>query len=209
MVACFLSNYSECKIIVFDLDDTLHYKHIEIQTLKKDIVDIILYLKNMNFKITMASLNTRADIFLQRYNIIHLFDKVYYKNWIWNGSHKGDLFKDICMDFNVSYENLLLFDDNIHHCQEAKQLGMKYIHVDDKKLIEWDDIHTGLELFNKKKNEVDTNDVKDKDNMWLDIACSEVNECEQNECEQNECDEDIWDIKYSVIQCNENECEQS
>jgi len=138
-----------CKVVIFDLDNTLHYNPNSNcdQTLNDHIKDIIVHFKNSNIKVTLASLNSSAPFYLKRYDIFDLFDKVYCKNWTFYGAHKSDFFESICKDFDVSYSDLLLFDDNIEHCEEAKSLGMKTIQVDSVKLLQWDDINNGMSLF--------------------------------------------------------------
>ena len=42
---------------------------------------------------------------------------------------------------------MILFDDNEMHCKEANLKNIKYVKVDDKTLIEWNDIHSGLDMF--------------------------------------------------------------
>jgi FMN phosphatase YigB (HAD superfamily) len=138
-------NKNPCEAVILDLDGTLHdYRTMK---LKDRVVDMLTYLKNNDKKIILASLNSNAYSVLKNYNIDHLFDKVYYKNWGLYGTDKTEFFTKVHELYDIPYEHMILFDDNEMHCKEANLKNIKYVKVDDKTLIEWNDIHSGLDMF--------------------------------------------------------------
>ena len=66
------------KFVIFDLDNTLMCSKTE--RLYKDVVDILVELKNKNIKIALASYNAIADIVLQIHNIDMFFDYIFYED---------------------------------------------------------------------------------------------------------------------------------
>jgi HAD superfamily phosphatase (TIGR01681 family) len=140
----------ECKLVIFDLDGTLHSFddiHNYNALLKKHIIDILITLKENGIKIALASLNSNANVYLDRYKISEYFDYIEYKNWTIHGKNKTDLFQIICEKSNVPFQNMLLFDDNLSHCKEASLLEIKSICVDRNDLLTWTDINKGFKIL--------------------------------------------------------------
>jgi len=139
-----------CKLVIFDLDGTLH-SHKDIfndnATLKKEIYDMLDFLKKNGIKIALASLNSNASMYLKRYNIYEYFDYIEYKNWVAFGDHKTDLFEYIQKKSNIPYDKMLFFDDRKHHLLEASKLQMKNVIVDQDKLLSWEDLMKGFSSF--------------------------------------------------------------
>jgi HAD superfamily phosphatase (TIGR01681 family) len=139
-----------CKLVIFDLDGTLH-SHKDIfndnATLKKEIYDMLDFLKKNGIKIALASLNSNASMYLKRYNIYEYFDYIEYKNWVAFGDHKTDLFEYIQKKSNIPYNKMLFFDDRKHHLLEAYNLQMKNVIVDQDKLLSWEDLMKGFSSF--------------------------------------------------------------
>jgi HAD superfamily phosphatase (TIGR01681 family) len=141
---------AECKLIIFDLDGTLHTFadiHNNKAVLKKDVLDILITLKQKGIKIALASLNSNAIQYLNRYKITKYFDYIEYKNWGLHGNFKRDLFESISKKSNIPFEKMLFFDDNLYHYEEATSLGIKSIMVDRENLLTWSDFYKGLSLF--------------------------------------------------------------
>ena len=142
-----MTKTNECKLIIFDLDGTLHEHHNKKQELQKHIPEILAKLKKSGKILVIASLNSNADNILYQYNISQFFDKIYCKNWMFYGDFKTDMFIQIRRDFNIEYENMLFFDDNIKYCLEADTLHIKSILVNNTTLLQQDDISRGLNDF--------------------------------------------------------------
>lgn len=159
-----------CKLVIFDLDGTLH-SHNDIindnATLKKEIYDILNFLKKNGIKIALASLNSNASKYLKRYNIFEYFDYIEYKNWFIHGDHKTDLFEFIQTKSNIPYNKMLFFDDRKHHCLEAYNLQIKNIIVDQDKLLSWEDLMKGFSLFIYHKPEKTHDNVIQKTSIGI------------------------------------------
>ena len=139
-----------CQLVIFDLDGTLHtYKDMDSSnaSLSSDILNMILFLKQKNIKIALASLNSEAAYYLKKYKILHFFDFVQYKNWTIKGNFKSDLFKEIHESSKIPYKNMVFFDDKLVYCEEAMDLEIKAVIVDQFKLITWEDLFLGLDYF--------------------------------------------------------------
>jgi beta-phosphoglucomutase-like phosphatase (HAD superfamily) len=141
---------SKCEVVMFDLDDTLIHKFSDTDKLQDHILDILKLFKINGKKVVLVSLNSYADEVLYTFNIHYLFDKIYFKDWRVDGDHKSDFFCDIHRSFGVPFENMLLFDDNINHLNEAQTYNIKCIKVNPDTLIQWHDINQGLSLFKLK-----------------------------------------------------------
>lgn len=141
----------ENKLVIFDLDRTLHDDDY---ILGDDIIDILKDLKMKNIKIALASLNSTADHHLYNHGIEKYFDVVAFKNWRYSGSHKTDLFEYIWNKLNTNNNgtlfndtNTLLFDDSLDAITQAQKLQMKTIHVDYKSLLTKEVYTSGLKLL--------------------------------------------------------------
>ncbi len=148
-----------CKIIIFDLDETLHNKNF---ILESHIVDILQLLKNNSIVITLASLNKTACFYLYFYNILDFFDHIEQKSFsdeyiqqqspYHNKFSKIEMYQKIANKFKINYENILVFDDNPFHCLEANKLKIKYIKIRQNYILQWSDLKKGLQLFNHNHN---------------------------------------------------------
>jgi beta-phosphoglucomutase len=136
------ANY--CLTIMFDLDGTLHNHETG---LGNDIIKILNICKLKKMKIVLVSLNKNAIPILEKYNIYHYFDSIHTKDWKIYGKDKTDLFYNISKEFNISFENMLLFDDYTKHIVEARCLNIKTIQVHSDELLTMYDFRNGLKLF--------------------------------------------------------------
>jgi FMN phosphatase YigB (HAD superfamily) len=155
-----LSIPDNCRLVIFDLDDTLHTRKLCLDT---HIIDILQLLKNRGIKIALASLNRMASLFLYQYGIIHFFDHVEQGKFsdeyvdeeqkrLYKSCSKSHMYKRIVNKLKVRYQDVLVFDDNWYHCLEARWLSMKYITIRSNYTLQWSDLKRGVELFNKNDN---------------------------------------------------------
>ena len=145
-----LIDFKECELVIFDLDGTLHsFNDISNNkaTIKKDIIDILDTLKTKGIKIALASLNSCAKTYLEKYNILDYFDYIEYKNWGLYGDFKIDLFENISEKSKIPFQKMLFFDDRLSHCEEASLLKIKSIYVNRNTLLSWNDLYNGMSLF--------------------------------------------------------------
>jgi len=145
-----LIDFKECELVIFDLDGTLHsFNDISNNkaTIKKEIIDILDTLKTKGIKIALASLNSCAKTYLEKYNILDYFDYIEYKNWGLYGDFKTDLFENISEKSKIPFQKMLFFDDRLSHCEEASLLKIKNIYVNRNTLLSWNDLYNGMSLF--------------------------------------------------------------
>jgi FMN phosphatase YigB (HAD superfamily) len=138
----------KCKLVIFDLDNTLHYFGQE--DISCHIRDIIKYFRRAGIRMAVASLNIFAMEYLRKYKILHLFECIEFRKAMHKHIDKHSMFKRIRSKTRIAFKNIIVFDDNFFHCMEAKSLGMKYIFVT-KGLLSWDDVKHGMCLFNLKR----------------------------------------------------------
>jgi HAD superfamily phosphatase (TIGR01681 family) len=145
---------NNCKLVIFDLDDTLRRRYQ--YTIDIHIIDILKLLKNSGVKIALASLNKMASADLFFYGIYNYFDQIEHSKFddeypnekkSNNLNTKTEMFKKISLKLNIPYENTILFDDNWYHCMEAKWLKIKYICIRQNYILKWSDLYNGFNLF--------------------------------------------------------------
>jgi FMN phosphatase YigB (HAD superfamily) len=141
--------HRDCRLVIFDLDNTLHER--EGEDIPLHIRDILQHIRESGRKIALASLNTLAKVYLERYQILHLFDSLEYRKSDKPLFVKKDMFKRIQAKTNIPFSNIVVFDDNYYHCMEAKMLGMKYIRVRNS-VLSWQEIKKGLELQSRSQS---------------------------------------------------------
>lgn len=158
--------HDNCQLVIFDLDETLRVG----KYLARDVVQIIKFLRNNNIKIALASLNIESVYFLKFYGIYDLFDNITHRTSLFEFFNKYSSKEDeydylklrsldktymlnkILLKMNKQSENVLFFDNNIKHCEEANKLGIRSIQVDENVGITWKDIKDGFELFKESIN---------------------------------------------------------
>ncbi len=154
------------KLVVFDIDNTLHnIMHgwrCGNAVLPIQVSDILQFFRDNNVIMCIASLNQHAPLFLGYYKVLHLFDKIEYRRHITKcftdeqidehySLKKINMFNRISKEFNIDYNSMLFFDDNILNICDAKELGIKSICVNPKTLLTWRNIYDGFSLFDKRK----------------------------------------------------------
>lgn len=145
------------KLVVFDLDNTIHNGEFPIQ-----VLDILQFFRVNNVIMCIASFNQHAPRFLEYFKISHLFDKIEYRQHItrcftdeeideYYSLKKTNMFHRISKEFNIDYSEMLFFDDNILNIHDAKKIGIKSVCVNPTTLLTWRNISVGLSLFDKRK----------------------------------------------------------
>ena len=142
------------KLVIFDLDDTLHYHSINY--MPKHIIDILKFFKSYNVRIAMASLNTRAYDYVYHYKIDKYFSSIELRKEKWNVSSRSEreentlltkhyMFCRLLKRFGCEPREVLFFDDSNQHIYTAQSLGIHCVKVDPAFCIRWKDVIKGLE----------------------------------------------------------------
>lgn len=150
---------NEIKLVIFDLDDTLMRKSNIDHIIDVKAKDIIKYFRDKGCKIVLCSLNLMAAWYLFDNDIFELFDFIItpkYDDECENqkeieqskSRNKSYMYKAIVRKFGISRKNIIIFDDSIWHKKEAKKYNIKFIQVDPKLLITWNDVKNAERLFN-------------------------------------------------------------
>jgi len=151
-----------CKLVIFDLDNTLHFECQEDQRLDMTIREIIVYLKLNKVKIALASLNKSAEDYLSRYNLKDHFDCISRRKRFWECKtydayllsttrNKTYMFNEILRKLEIKPSETLLFDDRMRHIYEAIRMDMKFVLVNPKRLLSWENVKTGFNKFTVKR----------------------------------------------------------
>lgn len=147
---------SSClKLVIFDLDDTLHYSSIFY--MPHYIKDIITYFQSNNVPMAIASLNINARNLLKHHNIDEYFSAVEarkdkteirsrsdYKEY--NNLTKFYMFNRLLKKFRCIPQEVLLFDDNQYHINVARLMNIHCVKVDPAFCVRWKDVFKGLAL---------------------------------------------------------------
>lgn len=139
----------ECKLCIFDLDDTLKFKYTD--RYSRDAKAILQYMKYNNIQMAIASLNIYAKEILLNDDISNFFKDIQNRTFDNEKDYsKMKMFNNICKKLKISYENTILFDDNYIHCIEASIIRMNCVEVDGYKGVTWKDIKSGMNRFSTK-----------------------------------------------------------
>lgn len=142
---------SDCKLVIFDWDDTLCPVGYKKDKLEQHIIDILLYFRMHRVKMAIASLNTMAKYFAKIYNVKHFFEMVEERESIFL-FHKRHMLRRIISELNIKPENIILFDDNIRNCIDANRMNIKQVHINPNYRLLWNDIHKGMKKFHKRRH---------------------------------------------------------
>lgn len=148
------------KLVVFDIDDTIH--HTKLKQMPNHIIDILQCFNKNNVILAIASLNEYAPYILHYYNISHLFEIIEFRKNIdecrtneevaeYYSLKKTKMFERLSIKLNINFENMLFFDDSVLNVLDAKELNIKTICVNPRKLITWQNVKDGITLFDKRK----------------------------------------------------------
>jgi FMN phosphatase YigB (HAD superfamily) len=149
-----LSSY--LKLVIFDLDDTLHF--YDLTQMPAHVKDILNFFKRHHVPIAMASLNLHAYEYLCYYNVQKYFKAVEarkcksqirtyedYREYI--RPTKKYMLRRLLKKFSCTPQEVLFFDDIVENIQIAKSMGINSVHVDDRFCIRWKDVFEGMQYF--------------------------------------------------------------
>lgn len=150
----------QLKLVVFDIDDTIH--HTQLRQMPEHIPNILQCFYENNVALAIASLNQHAPYLLDYYKLSHIFDFVEYRKNIddcktneeieeYYSLTKIKMFERLSKKLNIKFDNILFFDDSVLNVLDAKELSIKSICVNAKKLITWQNVKDGLALFDRRK----------------------------------------------------------
>ena len=149
------------KLVVFDLDDTLHFVN-KFGHVENHIRDILRYFRYSGVKVALASNNALGAMFLYEYKIAHIFDAIETRKFEdecktkaeldeCKSGRKDGMFNRLMKQFSVSPENVLFFDDCVWNIIFAKRMKINSVWVNSTKCVTWSDVHKGLDMFKNKK----------------------------------------------------------
>jgi FMN phosphatase YigB (HAD superfamily) len=146
---------SRLKLVIFDLDETLHYNSI--LHMPEHVKDIMTFFESKNVPMAIASLNVYAHSLLKHYEIDQYFSAVEKRKDYNNIRSRSDyeehvnmtkfyMFCRLLKKFCCTPQEALLFDDNIHNINVAKTMNISCVKVNPVFCIRWKDVFAGLEL---------------------------------------------------------------
>jgi HAD superfamily phosphatase (TIGR01681 family) len=151
---------NKLKLVVFDIDNTIH--HPKSQQMPSHVIDILQHFHKCNVVLAIASLNQYAPDILDYYKISHLFQFIEYRINVkecktneqieeYYSLQKTKMFERLRDKMNITFDNILFFDDSVLNILDAKELNIKSICVNATKLITWQNVKDGIALFDKRK----------------------------------------------------------
>lgn len=138
----------ECKMIIFDYDETLHCR--ENRLFNENIRKIIDYLSTKKVIMAVASLSRVLHHEFIRHDLNGIFHYVIYVKGGDIIYTKYTMLKDLLGETQIDASNILFFDNRLYHCVEANMLGIKSIQVNSNTGLTMDDIMRGIELFDNE-----------------------------------------------------------
>lgn len=143
------------KLVVFDLDDTLHFS--DINMMPKHVIDILTYFHRKGIPIALASLNTDAPRYLVYYNVSRFFEAVEWRVPIdesgtatnehqveFMSMRKNKMFERLMTHFNVNPSEVLFFDDLWFNIADIESMGVNCVLVDKDVCVRWRDVYRGF-----------------------------------------------------------------
>lgn len=151
---------SNLKLVVFDLDDTLHFSDIDM--LPDHVVNILQYFTDNNIKIALASLNTHAPNYLMNYSIMRYFDALEWRlptmqvgtpeeKAEFISMRKNKMFERLLTHFNVRPSEVLFFDDLWFNIADIERMGVNCVLVDKNTCVRWRDVFQGFAKMNNRR----------------------------------------------------------
>lgn len=152
----------DCKLVIFDLDNTLHIESKPDQKLMMTVREIIVFFHINKIKIALASLNKCAETSLELYHITDYFNCITRRKYMWECKTdeeyrlsktrtKTYMFNEIFKELDIKPSEAILFDDRMRHIYEALKLGMKFSRVNPKRLLDWSNVKDGFNKFSLKR----------------------------------------------------------
>lgn len=108
---------------------------------KPNVVDLILKLKRLGFKLALATMTTKAqlDIYskknkkmIKQMNIEEMFDFITKENDVQNKKPHPEIYNKIMQHYNVSPSECLIFEDSYTGILASKKAGIEVVNVYDK-----------------------------------------------------------------------------
>lgn len=137
------------KIFVFDLDNTLYLHKVESKIYNKKLENFLVYLKDQDKKLYIATHNLDPVFLLDKLNITHLFDGIIketkdvspWLNSIMEYTSKKDMILEILKDTDFTTDDVIFFDDHEYNITQVNSICVKSIYVNDLKGINFMDIY--------------------------------------------------------------------
>jgi HAD superfamily phosphatase (TIGR01681 family) len=141
------------KIFVFDLDNTLYLHKVDqnyAEVYHKKVKNLLVYLKDNDKILYIATHNFNPDNYLNRINISpSLFNGIIKEtkdvnpmlNSINDYTSKKDMILEIVEHTCLTTDDVIFFDDHSFNIKEVEKLNVKSIYVDDLKGINFSDIY--------------------------------------------------------------------
>lgn len=141
------------KILVFDLDNTLYLHHVDqiySETYHKKVKNFLMYLKDNDKLLYIATHNFHPDNYLNKINVPPLlFDGIIKEtkdvhpslNSIMEYTSKKDMVLEILDKHkNLTKDDIIFFDDHMYNIKEVEKLNVKSIYVNEMKGIDFSEI---------------------------------------------------------------------
>lgn len=142
-------NYPSLKLVIFDLDETLHYcSSLQMPTRVRNILQ---YLQQSNVYIAVASFNTSALYFLRLHKVDKYFHAVLSRKaykYPWHKHlDKRSMVQTLMTQFDCAPSNTIFFDDLQENIDAVSSLGVTSVKVNKHHCIRWKDVFEGLQTF--------------------------------------------------------------
>lgn len=141
------------KIFVFDLDNTLYLHKVDQNYAKiyhKKVKNLLVYLKDNDKILYIATHNFNPDNYLNRINISpSLFNGIIKEtkdvhpmlNSINDYTSKKDMILEIVEQTCLTTDDIVFFDDHNFNIKEVEKVNVKSVYVDDLKGIDFSEIY--------------------------------------------------------------------
>jgi HAD superfamily phosphatase (TIGR01681 family) len=141
------------KIFVFDLDNTLYLHNVDnvyANIYHKKVKNFLMYLKDSDKILYIATHNFNPDKYLNRINISPLLFNGIIKetkdvnpilNSINDYTSKKDMILEIVEHTCLTTDDIVFFDDHRFNIKEVEKLNVKAMYVDENKGINFSEIY--------------------------------------------------------------------
>lgn len=108
---------------------------------KKDVVKLILRLKNLGFTLILATMTTQVQLdictkkhkkMLKQMNILEAFDLITRKEDVINKKPHPEIYNKILKHYNTTLEECLIFEDSYTGVLAAKNANIEVVNIYDK-----------------------------------------------------------------------------